>query len=189
MILFAIIDTWFLQYLAIVPAAYLEGLVNMVVSSLYQKFEVDSLSFFLLFRRGGWGDTSWPQTALWESQVFLLTLDSRGIHWPKRVPISAFLFVLAPLCLHPGQTLAYHNIFLTLCPILVFLILQMENSGRRPILWRVCLTVGYWSNSLTLEDWNLLEGNVMKSWVLHLWNDAVGTRDALGFLSGLKNSL
>lgn len=52
-ILFAIIDTWFLQYLAIVPAAYLEGLVNMVVSSLYQKFEVDSLSFFLLFRRGG----------------------------------------------------------------------------------------------------------------------------------------
>ena len=53
MILFAIIDTWFLQYLAIVPAAYLEGLVNMVVSSLYQKFEVDSLSFFLLFRRGG----------------------------------------------------------------------------------------------------------------------------------------
>lgn len=123
-----------------------------------------------------------PRQLCERHKVFFLTLVSRANHWPNRVqlqlPCLSWLLYGHLLI----EALDYRSIFLTVRPILAFFLLQVGSGWRRPGWWRACLTVGYWSNPLTLEDWILLEGSGMNSWLLYLWNDEVGTRDVLGFL-------
>lgn len=84
-----------------------------------------------------------------------MTLAVRANHWPIGVLAIALLLVLAPYVYLLVKAPTYHNIFLTVCPVLAFF-LQVEYDKRNSGLEEACRTEGYWLNYLILEDLILL---------------------------------